>query len=83
MELESYSIAGVIHVRMYVRAEFLRARVSAIHPHCLTYARAHGIESNLFQLNNSTFFFFRITFSFNFFTLVSFSKTFFKMAAYS
>lgn len=58
-------------------------RVSAIYPHCLTYAHAHRIESNPFQLNDSTFLFFRIAFSFNFFILVSFFKVFFKMAVHS
>jgi len=46
---------------------FLRARVSAIYPHCLTYAHAHGIESNPSQLNDSTFLFFSYSFFFQFF----------------
>jgi len=76
--------AGVIYVRMRVWAGFLRARFSAIYPHCLTYAHAYGIESNPSQLNDSTFLFSLYSFFFQFFfTLVGFFKVFFKMVAYS
>jgi len=56
---------------------------TVIYSHCLTYAHAHGIESNPSQLNDSTFRLFHIALSFNFITLVSFFKVIFKMAAYS
>jgi len=84
MELENYITTGVIHVCMRVWAGFLRARVSAIYPHCLTYAHAHGILNLIFpNWTIQLFSFFHIAFSFNFFTLVGFFTAFFKMAAYS
>jgi len=74
MELESYSTAGVIHVRM--RAGFLRARVFAYYPHWYTLTRLSS-SINPSQLNDSIFLFFHIAFSLNFFTLVGFFKTLF------
>jgi len=79
MELERYSTVGVIHVRVRVRARFIRARVSAIYPHCLTYLHAYGIESNPAQLNNdSTFLFFLYSFFFQFFYISWLFHSFFQ-----
>jgi len=75
MELESYSTAGIIHVRMRVWVEFLRACVSAIYPLLDIRSRARNWKSSwMIQLSS----FFRIAFSFNFFTLVDFFKAFFQ-----
>jgi len=73
---KSYSTTSVIHVRMRVWAGFLRAHVSATYPHCLTYAHAHGIESNSSHLNDSTFLFFSYSFFFQFFYIGLFQSFF-------